>query len=83
MRETIKEEHIVLVQEPGSIYRDHITPVSGKAKDIAKNIYQFLKNTGPVNTITVIVANGTAVNTGKENEAIVLLEKELEVHCSG
>ena len=34
LRGSIKEEHISIISEPGSVYQDHITPNSGKASDI-------------------------------------------------
>lgn len=43
-RKTIVEEHISLLQEPGSKYIGHVTPASGSSKDIKHSIVSFLKN---------------------------------------
>ena len=39
---TIREEHISIVSKPESIYLDHVTKGSGKAKDIASEILDLL-----------------------------------------
>lgn len=77
IREVIKEEHIVLIEEPGGLYRDHITPKSGKGVDIAQDLYKYLQVNGSEQTLQVIGADGTAVNTGRDNGAIALLEKRI------
>ena len=38
----VKEEHIVLVGEPGSSYLSHVSPLSGTASDITKKSLTFL-----------------------------------------
>ena len=76
-RHVVKEEHIVILEEPGSIYKDNITPKSGKAVDIADDLMTFIKKTSSKKTLRVIGADGTAVNTGCENGVITLLERKL------
>ena len=39
---TVIEEHISLIQEPGSVYIGHTTPSSGSAKSITDSILNFL-----------------------------------------
>lgn len=63
VRKIMKEEHIVIVEEPGSVYRGHFTPESGKATAIAHELYIQILKWKSENTITVIGADGTAVNT--------------------
>ena len=63
-RDVVKEEHIVILEEPGSIYKDHITPKSGKAVDIADDLISFFTKTSSKQTLRVIGADGTTVNTG-------------------
>ena len=41
-QQTIREEHISIVNEPESKYFDHVTPGSRKAKDIASEILSLL-----------------------------------------
>ena len=43
---TVREEHYVLISEPGSSYLDHVTPSSRKATDIAKSIIDSLPENG-------------------------------------
>jgi len=42
--QTIREEHVALVQETKSVYFRHITPSSGCSKTIANDINDFLHN---------------------------------------
>lgn len=58
-----KEEHIVLVQEPGSKYVGHITPKSGKAEKISEAIKDYFDD-DVWEQIDCIGSDGTAVNTG-------------------
>lgn len=56
----------MLVQEPGSKYVGHITPISGKAQDILGAINNCPTMTEDVwKSITAIGSDGTAVNTGR------------------
>ena len=62
---TIREEHISIVSEPESKYFDHVTPGSGKAKDIALEIFSlFNKRSVDTKQIVAIGCDSTAVNTG-------------------
>ncbi|KAI9555970.1 hypothetical protein GHT06_018528 [Daphnia sinensis] len=58
----------------GSVNQDHVTPKSGKASDIAFELYRFLKQKKSEHNFVVIGVDGTNVNTGKNNGAIRLLE---------
>ena len=71
IRETVTQEHYVVVEEPGSIYRNHFEPASGKALDMAKEIInKFITTTESEESICFIGADGTAVNTGVNNDVI-------------
>ena len=71
IRETVTQEHYVVVEEPGSIYRNHFEPASGKALDMAKEIInKFITTTESEESICVIGADGTAVNTEVNNDVI-------------
>lgn len=59
----IKEEHIVLLQEPGSKYIGHVTPKTGTAKQIVQSILAFL-DPDVAASLLGIGTDGTAVNTG-------------------
>ena len=77
LKGSIKEEHISIISEPGSVYQDHITPNSGKASDIASELYGFIDKRNSEENLIVIGADGTAVNTGANNGAIRLLELKI------
>ena len=79
MQRTVREEHISIVSEPESKYFDHVTPGSGKAKDIASEILSLL-NKGSVDTkqIVAIGCDSTAVNTGIKGGVIQSLEKSFK-----
>ena len=60
-----REEHISIVSEPGSQYFDHVTPSSGKAKDMAAEIWCSInKMLVNPNQIVAIGCDSTAANTG-------------------
>ena len=40
--ETMKEEHITIVDEPRGKYREHFSPETGKAKDIPRNLHELI-----------------------------------------
>ena len=73
---TIREEHISIVSEPESKYFDHVTPGSGKAKDIASEILSLLnKRSVDTKQIVAIGCDSRAVNTGIKGGVVRLLEK--------
>lgn len=75
----VKEEHISLVQEPGSNYLGHIVPITGSAKNISSSIMDFFYfNDIRTNDVIAIGCDGTAVNTGNKGGIICLLEEKLE-----
>lgn len=86
------EEHIVLVQEPGSRYLGFVTPSSGTAKDITIAIIDFLlKNGINASNVKIIGCDGTNVNTGNKGGIVRLLELRLkrplqrsicQLHCN-
>lgn len=74
-RKIIKEEHVVILAEPGSLYMGHLTPKSGSAENIRKCIVTFLKSTNTdLNKLVAIGSDGTVVNTGSKNGVISQLE---------
>lgn len=72
------EEHISLVQEPGSTYLGHVMPSSGSAAAIKESIVAFIEESH-INSddLMAMGCDGTAVNTGKKGGAIRLLEEHL------
>lgn len=78
-RRKIKEEHYVILKQPGNIYITHISPSSGASKDI----FEAMKSEAVISQhIKVVGSDGTAVNTGNRKGVISLIEKEIchEVH---
>jgi len=73
---SIKEEHISIIQEPGSHYLGHVTPSSGHARSISSSIVEFFKmNEIDFSQVITIGCDGTAVNTGQKGGIIKLLDK--------
>ena len=78
-RRVIVEEHVSLVQEPGSNYIGHITPESGRSESIKTALLTFLqKNNIDVDHLLAVGCDGTAVNTGKTGGVIRLLEQHVK-----
>lgn len=72
------EEHISLVEEPGSKYIGHITPESGTGSGIASSILSFCGNRGiSLDHLLVIGSDGTNVNTGYMRGVLALIEQRL------
>lgn len=79
VRTTVVEEHISLVEEPGSTYFGHVTPDSGTGKDIVSSILNYMEdNNIDRTTIKVLGCDGTATNTGVSQGAVVLFERILK-----
>ncbi|CAH0552762.1 unnamed protein product [Brassicogethes aeneus] len=77
-QKTIVEEHISLVQEPGSSYLCHITPNSGSARDIAQSILNHLDQSNvSTEELVAVGCDGTVVNTGHKGGIIKILERKL------
>jgi len=71
-----KEEHVVLLQEPGSKYIGHIAPPSGQGRAIAKSIVEFLEEKEEDTSQTSAVGcDGTSANTGRKDGSVAWLEK--------
>ena len=77
-RKTVSEEHIVIVQEPNSVYAGHITPSGGDSKSIKQGIIAFFdKHNIDTDALLVIGCDGTNINTGAVGGVICLLEEHL------
>jgi hypothetical protein len=75
-RRVIVEEHVALVQEPGSSYVGHITPASGSSSSIQAAIVTLMQeNNIDMQHLLTVGCDGTAVNTGKKGGVIRLLEE--------
>jgi hypothetical protein len=78
VRKTIKEEHVVLLSEPGSTYLGHVSPTSGQSESIKCSIIDFL-NEKDISTseLVAIGCDGTNINTGAKNGVIALIERDI------
>lgn len=77
-RTTKVEEHIVLIEEPGSKYIGHVTPESSSALNIFNSIKHFFENSSkPLNQLEAVGCDGTVTNTGHKNGIIVRLEHQI------
>jgi len=77
-RKTIVEEHLSLVQEPGSKYIGHVTTKYGTALSIEDSISKFLdENNIATSEVTAVGCDGTNVNTGKKGGVITMLENKI------
>lgn len=56
------EEHISLVQEPGSCYIGHVTPASGTAIDISKCILNFLDENEARQFLVAVRCDGFSIH---------------------
>ncbi|KAF2889755.1 hypothetical protein ILUMI_16418 [Ignelater luminosus] len=76
-RTVVIEEHISLLNEPGSKYLRHVTPLSGSGESTAKSIITFPNETG-INPegLLAVRCDGIAVNTKKRNSPLQFLELE-------
>ena len=77
-RQTITEEHVSIVLEPGSSYFTHVSPTNGASESIARAIIKCLE-TKYVDMVQIqaIGCDGTVVNTGVKKGVIRLLETSL------
>lgn len=77
-RREVLEEHISLVQQPGSSYLGHVAPTTSNAADTSNAIISFL-NDKSINceSLIAIGCDGCNVNTGNKNGIIHLLEVHL------
>ena len=71
------EEHIAILADPGSKYIDHVTPDTGKARDICKEILAVISVKDSSNSLFGIGCDGFATNKGKNGGVIRQLELSL------
>ena len=77
--QTQKESHEVIIAEPGSRYIDHISPKSGKAKDVATEIIDVINEISA--DVVVLGCDGTPVNTGPHGGINRIIELKLGHPC--
>jgi len=76
-RKTV-EEHISLIQEPGSVYIGHTTPLSGKGAALAASITKFFRDHNiTLDHLLAAGFDGTPANTGAKDGGLIGLEREI------
>lgn len=74
-----KQEHISLVQQPGSIYIGHITVEEGDSRTVSEELVGYFdKKSISLANVKVMSCDGCPVNTGHENGIVVRLERMLQ-----
>lgn len=77
-RRTVTEEHISLIDEPGSTYLGHTSPSDGSAVALQRSMMDCLSlNNISVDKLVAVACDGTNVNTGQHKGVIRLIEEEL------
>ena len=75
----VLEEHILLVQEPGSDYLGHVTYSSGIACNTKQNVTDCVQVNGTnIQNLTVVGCDGTAINTEYKAGVIRLIEQHFK-----
>lgn len=73
-----REEHISMVEEPNSYYIGHYAPFSEKSIDIVSRLTEFMTSMSiTLDNLLAVGCDGAAVNVGRLNGAIRLLENYL------
>ena len=75
-RRVVREEHITLIKEAGSVFIGFIPTIGEDARTIADSIFANLQSIeAPLNNSKAIGSDGTNVNTGHEGGIIRLFEQ--------
>ena len=70
----IMEEHISCTIEPSGKYLNHFSPKTSRAKDISEELVTLIQDNGSSKSITSLLCDGCAVNTGVNGGIIRRLE---------
>ena len=73
-RQTVIEEHYVIVGEPNDFYLSHVMAEDGARYGIAASVYSAIKDTALKQKLKIVGSDGTAVMTGKSKGFIAALE---------
>ena len=64
-RQTVIEEHYVIVREPNGFYLSHLMPEDGTGYKIATLVYSTINDTALEQKLKIVRSDRTAVMTGK------------------
>ena len=73
-RQTIIEEHYVIVREPNGFYLSLVMPEDGTGYKIATSVYSAIKDTALEQNLKIVESDGIAVMTSKSKGFIASLE---------
>ena len=73
-RQTVIEEHYVIVGEPSGFYFSHVMPEDGTGYKIATSVYSAIKDIALEQKLKIIGSDGTAVMTGKSKRFIASIK---------
>ena len=73
-RQTVVEEHSVIVGEPNDFYLLHIMPEGGTGYKVAASVYSTTKDTVLEQKLEIAGSDETALMTGKSKRVIDSLE---------
>ena len=74
LRQTVIEEHYVIVGELNGFYLSHVMPEDGTGYKIATSVYSAIKDTSLEQKLKIVGSDGTAVMTGKSKGFIASSE---------
>lgn len=78
-KQVTNDEHITLLEEPGSHYLSHFTPPCGTAVAIKSGIFDFfIDNDVSLENLVAVGCDATVVNTGQIGGVVHLIESELQ-----
>ena len=69
-RQTVIEEHYVIVEEPNGFYLSRVMPENGTEYKIATSVYSAIKDTALEQKLKIVGSDGTAVMTGKAKDLL-------------
>ena len=69
-RQTVMEEHYVIVGEPNGFYLSHIMPEDGTGYKIKTSVYSAIKDMALKQKLKIVGSEGTAVMTGKSRNLL-------------
>ena len=69
-RQTVIEEHYVIVGEPNGFYLSHVMPEDGTGYKIATSVYSAIKDTALEQKLKIVGSDRTAVMTAKAKDLL-------------
>lgn len=75
---TKREDHMSLVEHPGSLYLGHVTNVEKSATPVSEDIWNFImEHSISTEDLVIVGCDGCVLNTGWKGGVITFLERKL------